>query len=71
VSRKPSAETELKTVKRQLRDAEKDRDRYRRESDQVRQFLNQSTAQIEEWKNRFDLLLARTPANPDSKHEGT
>lgn len=36
---------------------------------EIRQFLSQATAEIEEWKRRFDLLLARTPAST-SKAEG-
>ena len=61
MSKKPSAETELKTTKRQLKDILNERDRYRIEANQLRQFLFQANEQIEEWKRRFDLLLARTP----------
>lgn len=57
--RKPSAETELRTVKRQLREATTLKDEYQHEAMILRGQLNKSQAETGEWKRRFDMLLAK------------
>lgn len=71
--RKPSPETELRTVKRQLREELALKHQYLREAMELRVQLNKAYAEAGEWKHRFDTLLAKArsfdvPQEP--KHDG-
>lgn len=57
--RKPSPETELRTVKRQLREAIDLKNQYQREAMVLRGQLNKAYAEAGEWKHRFDMVLAK------------
>ena len=57
--RKPSPETELRTVKRDLRETSARLEQYQREAMILRGQLNKSQAETGEWKRRFDLLLQK------------
>lgn len=59
MSRKPSPETELRTVRRELKEARSLKDEYQREAMVLRGQLNKSQAETGEWKRRFDMLLAK------------
>jgi len=59
MSRKPSPETELRNVKRLLREAEALRSQYQREAMVLRGELNKAHAETGEWRHRFDTLLAK------------
>jgi hypothetical protein len=57
--RKPSAETELRSLRRDLREAKLFWNQYQREAMTLRGQLNKSQGETAEWKRRFDLLLAK------------
>lgn len=59
MSRKPSLETELSNVKRELRKTASLKDEYQREAMILRGQLNRAQAETGEWKRRFDSLLSR------------
>jgi septal ring factor EnvC (AmiA/AmiB activator) len=59
MSRKPSPETELRNLRRQLRETQATKDQYQREAMVLRGQLNKSQAETGEWKHRFDQLLSR------------
>jgi hypothetical protein len=59
MSRKPSPETELRNVKRELKEEIALRNQYQREAMALRGQLNKSQAETGEWKRRFDMLLAK------------
>jgi hypothetical protein len=61
VSKKPSVETELKTVKRMLRDMTERETRAVNTCELYRQRATKAEQEAAEWRRRFDLLLARTP----------
>lgn len=57
--RKPSAETELRSVKRELRETTAVKEQYRQEAMVLRGQLNKAQAETGEWKRRFDMLLEK------------
>lgn len=57
--RKPSPETELRTLKRQLREAMELKGQYQSEAMILRGQLNKSQAEVGEWRRRFDTLLSK------------
>lgn len=70
MSRKPSPETELRALKRELKDARALRDEYQREAMILRGQLNKSQAETGEWKRRFDTLLAKAKGFEVTVNEG-
>ena len=59
--KKPSAETELRTVKRELRETRAVLAKATRERDVYRARLTRAEQKVSEWVKRFDSLLERTP----------
>lgn len=59
MSRKPSLETEVRNVKRELKVEIARRNEYQREAMVLRGQLNKSQAETGEWRRRFDMLLAK------------
>jgi hypothetical protein len=59
MSRKPSLETELRNVKRELREIQALKDQHWQEAMVLRGQLNKSQAETGEWKRRFDMLLEK------------
>lgn len=59
MSRKPSIETELRNVKRELRETNALKNEYQREAMGLRGQLNKAHAEAGEWKHRFDQLLSK------------
>ena len=59
MSRKPSPETELRNLKRELREAVSLKNQYQHEAMVLRGQLNKSQAETGEWKRRFDMLLTK------------
>lgn len=57
--RKPSPETELRNVKRELREAIELKNQYQREAMILRGQLNKSQTETGEWRYRFDTLLSK------------
>ena len=57
--RKPSPETELRNLRRELKEATQLKNDYQREAMILRGQLNKSQAETGEWKRRFDSLLAK------------
>lgn len=67
MSRQPSAETQLRNLRAEMRDLSKqlagtvkDREVYRIRATKAEQ-------ECAEWRRRFDLLLARVPANESAQ----
>jgi hypothetical protein len=69
MSRKPTPETELKTVKRELRQSQEDAAKWLRDANTYRARAMQAEQECADWRKRFDLLLARTPAKPEVSHD--
>lgn len=59
MSRKPSVETELRNVKRELREATALKNQYQREAMTLRGELNKAQTEAGQWKYRFDQILAK------------
>lgn len=59
MSRKPSPETELRNLRRKLRETVSLKDQYQREAMVLRGQPNKAQAETGEWKRRFDMLLAK------------
>lgn len=57
VSRKPSPETELRSVKRELREAKEDLSRCRLSMAEYRARATRAEQSCAEWQQRFDALL--------------
>lgn len=57
--RKPSAETELRTVKRQLREITDLKNEYQKEAMILRGHLNKAQAETGMWERRFDAMLSK------------
>lgn len=75
MSRKPSPETELRNLKRELRDTLGRMHEYQREAMVLRGQLNKSQAEAGEWRHRFDMLLAKAksfdiPTTPPHANQG-
>jgi chromosome segregation ATPase len=66
MSRKPSAETELRHVKRQLKAHDTALKETRIQLNEYRGRATKAESEAADWRKRFDLLLART-ANPSGK----
>jgi len=64
MSRLPSAETELRNVKRDLKEAREQLGESRAEANSLRRNLVAVRDELNEWKSRFDKLLERTPKLP-------
>ncbi len=61
MSRQPSDATLLRQAKSELRDMTRQRDALRAETFELRTRTNRAEQELAEWKQRFDLLLKRTP----------
>lgn len=57
--RKPSPETKLRTVKRELREVTSLRNDYQREAMILRGQLNKAQAETGIWERRFDAMLSK------------
>lgn len=64
MSRQPSIETQLKTARRIANDLKGECLELKRERDAYKARLLHETRELEEWKRRFDKLLARLPEDP-------
>ncbi len=64
MTRQPSAETQLRTLRADLRRLSAEAAGMAREATDYRRRASKAEAEVAEWKRRFDLLLARTPAHP-------
>lgn len=62
--RAPSAETQLRRVRSDLRAAEKSARENMELAAQYRLRATKAEQELAEWKRRFDLLLARAPEPP-------
>ena len=63
MSKKPSAETELKRAKAEANRLRLSLDSIRRESARRLEALSVAEAELKEWKERFDLLLRSKQEN--------
>ena len=72
MSRPPSPETEIKNLKRLLRNAMRDRDEARREATAAKRQAAVLDASLNGWIARFDALLRRDEAtrSPGATTEG-
>lgn len=61
MSKTPSAEAQLKTLKRELKDAIQAKERVRMEAEAYRSRATKSEQENAEWKRRFDALLKIVP----------
>lgn len=61
MSKAPSEATQIRTLKRQLLDTEKCLGAIRTEASNYRTRATKAEQELAEWKQRFDLLLSRTP----------
>jgi hypothetical protein len=68
LSRKPSPETELRTVRRELKKWKAGYDERVKDCTAFRMRAIKAEEESADWKRRFDLLLARSP--PTSKGDG-
>ena len=66
MSKAPSAETQLRTLKRLLSDARKERDEMCHSHNLWRQRAIKSEAEVCEWKARFDELIKFKPKQFDA-----
>jgi len=57
--RKPSPETELRTLRRDLREMTAHKAEYQREAMALRGQLNKAQAETGEWRRRFDQVLLK------------
>lgn len=57
--RKPSPETELRTVKRELREVTELKNEYQKEAMILRGQLNKAQAETGIWERRFDAMLSK------------
>jgi len=57
--RQPSEATQIKTLKRKLRESEKERWGWEKTAKAIQGRLKILTAELVEWKERFDILLRR------------
>lgn len=64
MARPPSDKTALANMRRELKQVRKDLSSRSLECDRYRRRATQAEQELAEWKKRFDLLLARTPAPP-------
>lgn len=59
MARKPSPETELRSLRREYREVLQSRDAYQREAMVLRGQLNKAQAETGVWQRRFDELLSK------------
>jgi len=59
MSRKPSAKTELRNVKRELRVRERLYAQLKKDHDIYRARATKAETTVKEWQERFDILLRR------------
>lgn len=64
MSRKPSPETELRTVRREIKRWKAGYDERVKDCTAFRLRAIKAEEEAADWRKRFDLLLARTPAKP-------
>jgi len=64
VSKLPSEATQIRTLKRQLAQAQSESASHAISSVQYRQRATKAEQEAKEWKDRFDLLLRQKPATP-------
>jgi hypothetical protein len=65
--RKPSAETQLRLTRRELKASMVDRLNLTNEVSGYRRRATKAEQECAEWKARFDLLLSRTPVVEEEK----
>ena len=63
--RKPSAETELRLTRRELKRSMVDRLNLTNELAGYRRRATKAEQECAEWKSRFDMLLSRTPVEEE------
>lgn len=59
--KKPSAETELRNLKRDYRDCQGIARKWESLAQEYRTRATKAEQEVAEWKRRFDVLLERTP----------
>mgnify|MGYP003465901709 CR=1 FL=1 len=64
MSRTPSLETQVRSLRRQLAEEEQRAVGFMRERDIYRVRATKAEQECAEWKARFDKLLERTPKEP-------
>lgn len=62
MAKSPSAETQLRTLRSELKRVREERDDARSSTIHYRQRAEKSEQESEEWKRRFDTLLNREPS---------
>lgn len=61
MSKLPSEATQIRSLKRQLAEAERESKARAAETATYRARATKAEQELKEWKDRFDLLLRRTP----------
>jgi hypothetical protein len=64
MSHKPTAETEVKSLRREVKRLKAELADARASANEYRPRASRAEAEVSEWKKRFDLLLKREPLPP-------